>query len=476
MEITILKRKIAGGFLSLTFRKALLLGLNYLTINIILARILPVSTIGIFNIASSVLAFFTFFSDIGLAGALIQKKEIKPEDIRTTFTIQEILAFIILSLIWIGAPYFANLYNLDQMGMWLIRALAISFFLVSLKVIPSVLLERDLKFGPLIAVEVLETIVFNLILVVLTLANFSVAAFSFAVLARGITGVIAIFSLAPWRVRVGFSSSSIKTLLNFGLPFQANSILALLKDRLVPLVIAKMVGSVGIGYITWSQSLAFLPLEAMNIMIRVTFPAFSRLQDNKKKLGQILEDSLFVTSLVLYPMLFGLLAIAPGLIAHVVSSKWQPALPLIYLFGVGAFFATLSSPFTNFLNAIGKIKITLRLMIMWTILEWVLTPILTIYFGFLGVGIASAIISVTSVIPIIIIKKIIDIKIIKNIWKPMFASLVMAVFAFFLSNIFVFNFLSLSLVILISAAFYSGLIFALSRRRIGNYIKSFKND
>lgn len=475
MEVTNLKRKIAGGFLSLTFRKALLLGLNYLTINIVLARILPVSTIGIFNIASSVLAFFTFFGDIGLAAALIQKKEIKPEDIRTTFTIQEILAFIILSLVWIGAPQLASFYVLDQMGMWLIRSLAISFFLVSLKVIPSVLLERELKFGPLVAVEVLETIVFNLILVLLTLANFSVAAFSFAVLARGTVGVIAIFSLAPWRVRVGFSSSSVKSLLNFGLPFQANSILALLKDRLVPLVIAKMVGSVGIGYITWAQSLAFLPLEAMNIMIRVTFPAFSRLQGNSEKLGQILEDSLFVTSLVLYPMLFGLLAVAPSLIAHVVSSKWQQALPLIYLFGLAAFFATLSSPFTNFLNAIGKIKITLRLMVMWTVLEWGLSPILTIHFGFLGVGIASAIISVTSIIPIIIIKKIADIKIIKNIWKPILASLVMAIFAFFLSHIFVYNFLSLVLVILVSAAFYSGLIFSLARQRIMNYLKGFKD-
>ncbi len=476
MDTNNLRKKIAAGFLSLTFRKAVLLAISYITINLILARILPVSVIGVFNIASSILAFFTFFSDIGLAAALIQKREITEDDIKTTFTIQEILAFIIFLVVWFGAPQFASFYNLDQMGMWLIRSLAISFFLVSLKVIPSVLLERNLRFRPLVFVEILETIIFNIALIYLSFANFSITAFSIAVLARSLVGVITIYIVAPWRVSVGFSSVSVKTLLRFGLPFQLNSILALLKDRLVPLVIARMVGSLGVGYITWAQSLAFLPLEIMNIMIRVTFPAFSRLQDNRKKLEQTLEDSLFVTSLMLYPMLFGLIALAPSLISHVVSSKWQPALPLIYLFGTGAFFATLSSPFTNFLNATGRIKITLKLMVMWTVLEWALSPILTIYFGFLGVGIASAAISVTSIIPIFVIKKIVDIKIIKNIWKPMFASLVMAIFAFFLSNIFVYNFFSLSLVVIVSATFYCGLIFSLSRQRIMYYLTSFKND
>lgn len=475
MENTSLKKKIIAGFLSLTFRKAVLLAINYLTINIILARILPVSTIGVFNIANSVLAFFTFFSDIGLAAALIQKREISKEDIKTTFTIQEILALLISISIWLLAPFFASFYNLDEAGMWLIRSLAVSFFLVSLKVIPSVLLERNLSFRPLVTVEILETVVFNSVLILLTLANFSIAAFSIAAILRSAVGVITIFLIAPWSVAIGFSKGSLKTLLSFGLPFQLNSILALLKDRLVPLVIAKMVGSLGVGYITWSQSLAFLSLEAMNIMIRVTFPAFSRLQDEKDKLKETLEDSLFLTAVVLYPMLFGLAAIAPSLIHHVVSSKWEPALPLIYLFSIGAFWATLSSPFTNFLNAIGKINTTLKLMVMWTTLEWLFSPILTLYFGYLGVGIASAMISVTSLIPIFIIKKIVDVKIIKNIWQPITASAVMATFSFYFAQVFVNNFFTLLLVILSSALFYFGLITLLARKRLVDSLFNLKN-
>lgn len=475
MDIKILRKKIASGFLSLTFRKAILLSINYLTINIVLARLLPVSTIGVFNIANSVLAFFTFFSDIGLAAALIQKKEIKPEDIRTTFTIQEILALLITVAIFFTAPILAKFYNLNDLGMWLIRALGASFFLVTLKVVPSVLLERDLKFQPLVFVEIIETVVFNGMLIILTFANFSTAAFAWAALLRSVTGVLVIYLIAPWKVSLSVSKDSLKSLLSFGLPFQANSILALLKDRLVPLVIAKMVGSLGVGYITWAQSLAFLSLEVMNTMIRVTFPAFSRLQDDRENLKTTLEDSLFTTGVILYPMLFGLNAIAPSLIAQIVSPKWQPALPLIYLFSIGAFWATLSSPFTNFLNAIGRINTTLKLMVMWTSLEWILSPILTLYFGYLGVGIASAIISITSIIPLLIIKRLIKIDVIKNIWQPILASSLMALLALFLSKNFINNYLTLLIVILVSAIFYCTLILILAKTRLTKYYRSFKN-
>lgn len=475
MDAVTLKKKIASGFLSLTFRKAALLAINYITINLILARILPVEVIGIFNIANSILAFFTFFSDIGLAAALIQKKEITHDDLKTTFTIQEVLALLITLTVWFLAPTFASFYRLDEAGMWLIRALSVSFFMVSLKVVPSVVLERNLNFKPLVSVEILETIIFNSLLIILTFANFSIFAFSIAALSRSLMGVLAIYLIAPWRISLGISKFSAKVLFSFGLPFQLNSILALLKDKLVPLVVARMVGPTGVGYITWAQALAFLPLEAMNIMIRVTFPAFSRLQDSKEELKKTLEDALFFTSLILYPMLFGLVAIAPFFINYVVSAKWQPALPLIYLFSIGYFWATLSSPFTNFLNATGRIGITLKLMIMWTALEWILSPILTLYFGYLGVGIASALISVTSLIPIFIIKRIIEVEIINNIWKPLLSSIFMAILAFLLSQRFADDFLSLALVIVTSGLFYVGLVAFLTKDRVIKYLVSIKN-
>lgn len=468
MEVAAVNKKLISGFLTLSFRKAILLAISFVTINLVLARILPVSVIGIFNIANSILAFFSYFSDIGLAGALIQKKEITIHDLKTTFTIQESLAFLLTVILIIFAPNLAGFYGLDQSGIWLIRALAIGFFLTSLKVIPSVLLERELNFGRLVWVEISETLLFNGALIFFVWQNYQIDSFSYSVLIRSVAGSALINYLSPWKISLGVNKTALKSLLSFGLPFQTNSILALLKDRLVPLVVARIVGASGVGLITWAQSVSFMSLEVMNIMSRITFPAFSRLQHDEKALKNTLEKTLFLTSILFYPMLFGFVAIAPKLISEIVSAKWQPALPLIYLFSVTVFWANLSSPFTNFLNAIGRVKTTLKLMVMWTVLEWVLTPIATIKFGFLGVGIASAVISFSSVIPIIIIKKIIPVAILTSIWQALLSAGIMFVFASAWSNYFVHDYISLIVSVLLSAVLYSGLIYILA----GDKIKS----
>lgn len=476
MDTKTINRKLISGFFTLTFRRAALFGIMWLNNNLFLARILPPDIIGIFNIATSVLLFFTYFSDVGLAAALIQKKEIKREDLVTTFSIQQLLALIILIVIWFLAPYLANIYQLDNAGMWLIRALGFGFFLTSFKVLPSVILERELRFGPLVIVEILETIVYLAILDYLILNNFGISGYTYSVLARGIVGVVSIYILAPWKIGLGFSKQAARELVKFGAPFQLNSILALMKDRLVDLVVAGIIGKTGVGYVTWARNIAYLPLEVMNIMGRITFPAFSRLQHDNLALKKTLEKSLFFTSLFMYPLSFGVIAIAPSIVEYIVRSNWRPALPLIYLFSISAFWAALSTPMTQFLNAIGKINTTLKLMVMWVVLEWALTPFFAIKFGFLGVAIASLAISFTSIIPIIVVKKIINFEILRNIYKQFFSALIMFFVVLFLARHHVFDLQSLVVVILIGGLLYSALALILLKNEFLTNLKELKNE
>lgn len=475
LDIETISKRAVRGAVSLTFRRVALQAIGFVTINIILARILPVSTLGIFNIGLAIITFFSFFSDIGLAAAIIQKKQINSEDLKTTFTIQEILVLILTLAIFFLAPTFSAFYGLEKNGTWLIRALAFSFFLTSFKVIPSVLLERELRFNPLVAVEILETLVFNVTLIILSLAQFDLMAFSIAALARAFSGVTLIYIIAPWKVGVGIFKEPARKLLAFGIPYQANAILALLKDRLVPLVVARMIGSVGMGYVTWAQNLAFLPLEVMNIIIRVSFPTLSRLQEDKNNLKAALEKSLFATTVFLYPMLFGMVALSPSLVEHVVSSKWAPALPAFYLFSMSTFWATLSTTFTNTLNAIGQIKTTLKLMIFWTTLTWILTPVLTFAFGFVGVALSSAIISLTSIITIILVKKYVAVSIWENIWQSLLSSLLMGATIFYLSKILVKDFWSLFLAVCIGALVYFICLYLIARNKLMTNFKGVKN-
>jgi O-antigen/teichoic acid export membrane protein len=457
-------------------RQAALQLINFLTINVILAAVLPVRVIGIFDIASSIIVFFQYFSDIGLAASLIQKKDgVEHEDIKTTFTIQTAITGILSLIIILGASVAGSHFHFDASGVWLIRILGLSFFLSSLKVIPSVMMERKLNFKPVVTTDVVEAVLLNGSLIFFVFNNYGIWSYVYAVLIKSVVGVIVMYLLAPIRLGIGINAGAAKKLMNFGIPFQINNLLALLKDRLVPLVVAGMVGPVGFGYIEWSQGYAFLPLQIMSSIITVTFPTFARLQDNKETLGRAIEKSLFVTCLAVYPIVFGIGALLPSVIRYVVSSKWQPAQVSFYFFAFSVLWSVISTTFTNALNAIGKVKLTLYLMIMWTILTWVLTPLLVLHYGFEGVAIASFLISFTSAITIIMVKRILEIRVFNAILLPIGASAAMSLLVTFFSANFVRDKLSVLLAIIFGAVVYGIIILIFGRKRLLYDLQSLRN-
>lgn len=471
-----IKKRALVSFVSLFGRQIAIKIIPFVALNIILVRILPLEILGIFNIAMAIITFFSYFSDIGLAPSLIQKKEaLTHDDVNTVFTVQQLIVVTLSLIIIFTAPLFGSFYRMDQAGIWLIRVLGISFFFSSLKVIPSVLLERELRFQPLALVEVMETLVFNILLIFLVIKGYGIWSFSIAAVSRGVLGTSLIYLIAPIKPGIGFNKKAILELLHFGVPFQANSVLALLKDRLVPLVVARMITPASFSYITWAQNWAYAPLEIMGITNKITFPVFSRLQENKEALGKALEKSLFVTSLFVYPALFGLGAILPSVIKYIVTSKMSPALPGFYLFAFSTFWAVISSTFTNILNATGYIKTTLRLMVMWTVLTWLLTPLLVYLYGFIGVGLASFIISFTSVATIILVKRILVVKVFDSLYLPVLSSVIMAGVIYLLSNYFIRNGLTLAITIGLGIFLYATLIYFFGKNRLLADLHSLRN-
>ena len=429
VDYTVVKNKIIGGVFALTTRTFILQIIAFVS-TFVLTILLSPSIFGIFFIVSAVISFLSYFSDIGLAAALIQKpKEPTREELVTVFTTQQILVGSIIIVAFILSPTFATLYKLEGDGLFLFQALLISFFLSSLKTIPSVLLERKLEFRLLIIPQLLETSIFYFIAIIFALKGTGIASFAWAAIARGIIGVITIYLISPWQISIGISVSVFKRLLSFGLPFQANSILALIKDDLMTIFLGKILPFAQVGYIGWAKKWAEAPLRLiMDSVIRVTFPAYARLQGNKEILGRAIEKSLFFLALLTFSTTALLvLFIRPMIYLIPKYIKWEPAIFSFYLFAFASIVASFSSPIVNALNAIGKIKTTLILMIMWTVLTWILVPIMVIFFGFNGVAVAAFVISFTGLLPLSIMRRFVKFKIFSPIYKSFIATLIMAI-------------------------------------------------
>ena len=468
IDIALIKKRSIRGVFALTSRTFAIQIISFIA-NFLLTIFLSPSAFGVFFVVSAAIAFLSYFSDLGLAAALIQKKEeITKDDLKTTFTIQQILVISVVVIAFLLSKFVGEFYNLEKQGTFLFQALAIAFFLSSLKTIPSIILERNLRFEKLVIPQIVETLVFSVVVVVLAVKGFGITSFSYAVLARGISGLVVIYIISPWRISIGFSKESAKKLLSFGLPFQLNSFLALIKDDLFVAYLGKVLPLSAVGYIGFAQKWAFMPLRLiLDNVIRITFPSFSRLQDEKEILAKAIEKSIFAACFMIFPALVGLVILAPYFVNIVPKYlKWEPAIFSLFFFSLNAAFSSISTPLTNALNAVGKIKTTLKLMVFWTAATWFLTPLFIKIYGFNGVSIASFIIACSVVLVVIIAKRSISFSIRNAVMYPGISALIMGIFVFFAGETFVKGFISLFLVIGISAMIYFLTIYVFAKKQL----------
>ena len=465
-EITLeaIKQRAVRGVAVLTGRTFLLSLLSLVAMGY-LGSFLTEAQFGVYFIISAIVNFLAYFSDIGLAAALIQKKEkVARADLNTTFFVQQFLVLSLLLILYLSTPFFQNYYGFSPEGRLLLFALGISLFLSSLKTIPSVLLERELEFGKLILPQVLENLVYNGVAVYFAWQGYGVRTFTYAILARGVVGLVALYLLKPWFPSLLVSRKALKKLLTFGLPYQANTFLATIKDDGMTVFLGGILGPAGIGLLGWAQKWAQYPLRLfMDHVLKVTFPAFSRMQDEKKQLARAVTRSIFFVCFLVFPTTLGLLLVAP-MLAKIIPryEKWEPALIPLALISINSLFAAATTNLTNLLNAIGRIKTTFKLMIMWTVLTWVFIPVLARRYGVNGAAGGYALVGLSSIIAIYIVHRIVPFSLYKSVFAPTVATLVMGAVLLGMRNLLSINILSVFVLIGVGMIVYMGGMYLLA--------------
>lgn len=395
-----------------------------------LLAFMSVDQMGVFWIVSAAVGFLIFFSDVGLAAALIQKQD-KPtdEDLKTTFTVQQTLVILLLIVLYLLTPYFKATYNLSQEGIYLMYALGISLLLSSLKSIPSVLLERKLEFTKFIIPEMVESMVYSVSVVFFAWKGLGLMSFTYAVLLRGVTGVIVIYILQPWRPGFAFSKKSLSGLFKFGVPYQVNTFISIVKDRGVTLALGAVIGASGVGYLGTAERISQMPLrQFMDPVTKVSFPAFSRMQEHKTELENSVTKSLLLITFLVFPAAVGLFLVAPFLIKLIPHyEKWEPSITPLGFMVINVLWASFTTQLTNMLMAIGKIKTVSKLITMWAVLTVILVPGLGHFYGVNGASAAYAIVSSTSVIAVWVAKKYVNFSLTDSVFKTGAATLILAI-------------------------------------------------
>lgn len=471
------KKKSVHGAVSYMIRSLFLYGVGLLA-SLVLAAYLSAEAFGIYGLVTQIVSLLQFFSDVGLGPALIQKKqEPTTREYRVVFTVQQLLSWVIVAGVGLIVVSGWLQPKVGQAGIWVLLALGLSFPLSSLKVIPAIILERKLDFSRLVISTIVEQLVYNAVLVYLVVTGWGVEAYAVAVLLRAGLGVIAMYLIQSWAIGLAWDREVIRDVLSTGVKFQLSDFLARVKDQLFYLTLGWLLPLKEFGYISWSKNWSQVPymLTVQNV-IAITFPAYSRLQHDTTKLAKAIEKTLFFISLSIFPLIVGM-AIFIGPVTQIVESyhKWQPAVLTFILFTLSIGWAAISTPLTNTLNAIGKINVTLKLMVMWTVLTWILTPLAVWWWGFSGVAIAASVIAVTSLVPVWIVQQEFPVDVFGSIWRQGLSALVMAICGWLTQPIWVKNMSMMFIGMICIGAVYLTMLALIARQQIRAELQSLRS-
>jgi len=389
-----LKKRSLTGIRSLTLRQIASKAV-FLIGSIVLARLLAPSVFGVFAIVTFAMAFFSTLGDVGIGASLIQKKE-EPteEELSTLFWLQQILVGLVVAAAAAAAPFLTTAYpSLPPAAPWLLRAMALSFAFTALKTIPSILLERKLRFGPIALIDITENVVFQGTAISMAALGFGVWSLVAASIGKGFTGALLFYIISPWRPRARFDIRAVKKLLRFGLPFQGNTLLNFVKSAVTPLFVGIYAGASAVGYLNWARTFATAPLMISESFARVAFPAFSRLQARKDILADAVERSMRSMTMVMFPAALIMAALAPQAVRIIFTGKWLPAIWAFYFYAAAPLFAGIAMPLYSGILSLGKATILLKLSALLVLLEWGLGVPMVLLFGFTGLAAANPVIS-----------------------------------------------------------------------------------
>lgn len=432
LEAQEVKRRSFKGILVIAVKSFFIFGVTFAS-QAVLSAVLTTAEFGIYGFVVTVTNFFTIISDIGLAASLIQKKE-KPttEELQTVFTVQQMLAWLVCILLVVTAFTLNHYGKLSFEGVLLAGAFGLSFPIVSIKTISSILLERELDFGKLVFTAIAETVVFNIIVVYLAINHFGIMSYTYAVLAKAMVGVFVMLYFKQWKMGLAFSKQSFLTLMRVAGAFQLNDMLAKVKDDVFYITVGLVVPASQFGFITWAKQWSRMPYTfSVDNVSPVLFPSFSRLQHDRPALRKAIEKTVFFITLLSFPLFAGLGTMAYPLTVLIPQyTKWQPALVSLILFSFSLAFSSFSTPLVSALQAIGSVRKTLQMMVFWTVSQWAIFPIAFYFFGFDSVAVVGAILAVTSFAVVWLLQQDISFQFFDNIWRQAVASLIMIVVLF----------------------------------------------
>lgn len=355
---------------------------------IILARLLSPSDYGLIAMVVIFILISYNFVDAGFGTALIQKKKRKEIDYSTVFVLNLSLSFLISLILFLVAPLISSFYNEPPL-IKIVRVYSFIIFLNSLISIQEVRLSVFLEFRKKSVVSIVTTIVSGILSIILAVAGYGVWSLIYPQFLNLLIKVILYWHYQHWIPKLAFSLKSFYDLFGFGSRIFASTLLSTFSGNIYSLVIGKMFSARLLGFYSRADGYAALPAQTITgVLDSVTYPVFSKFQDDDVQLVNSFRRILRVSAYVIFPIMTGLAVLARPLVVVLVTEKWLFCVAYLQVLCFARVWLHVQNLNLNVLKAKGCSNLLLNLEVVRQ-LAVIFFLVLTASFGIMSICIGS---------------------------------------------------------------------------------------
>ena len=332
----------------------------------LISRYLSTEEIGMLSLVLVVIGIGRVFSDAGMSNALIHFQELNSDQINTLYWVNAGMAGLVsLVLVLLSTPI-AILFKTSELSGF-IRMMSVTIFIGSVGQQYYILLKKELAFASLALIDLLQRIViFISVVVLLVWFDFGIWSVIYGTILGACVYAIASFLIGVRR----FSFPSIRRIqlnritecIRFGLFQMGDSSISYLSSNLDKLCIGRFFGMDILGMYELATILINRPITIVNpIFNNVSFPLFSRMQDDLPRLNQWYIKKIAIISLISAAIYCGMYAVKEELVLFLFGNDRElvaASLAIIFILG---YFKSVSNPLGTYTLALGRPDMSLYL-------------------------------------------------------------------------------------------------------------------
>jgi O-antigen/teichoic acid export membrane protein len=356
----------------------------------VMARLLTPRDYGMIAMITAVTGFIALFKDLGLSMATVREAQITHEQVSTLFWINVALSGVVMLVVMALAPVIVWFYGEPKL-LPLTLVMSLGFVLSGLCGQHGALLRRQMQFGTLALIDILQLVVSVTVGIATALTGAGVWALVYMPLSGGLFNAVALWVVCRWRPSLPARRAGVQGMLVFGANLTGFNILNYFARNADNLIVGRFLGSGQLGLYSKAYALLMLPIQQITWPLSaVGIPALSHLQNDRERYRHYYYRAISAIAFATMPLVALLAALSEDIIRIVLGEQWVGASILFKVLAFAAFFQPV-------MGTAGWVYVSLGQtgrMFKWALISMPITVssfIVGVFWGALGVAVSYTI-------------------------------------------------------------------------------------